>query len=109
MLLTWPCFLTVALLVSNAAALPGTKWAPAAQRAKAQGRKALGASFDKRAMHQPRSECQMTNATQIKAPKSNIWADLSKTETASVVKWLFGQSDLNLTVTDEAGPWDNTL
>jgi primary-amine oxidase len=53
--------------------------------------------------------CAETLATTITAPKTNLWAELSDVEAVSVVEWLFAQSELNLTTSDEAGPWDNTV
>lgn len=55
------------------------------------------------------SSCVDSNATVIKAPKHNVWEGLTDEETASVVKWLFQQPTLNLTVTEGAGEWDNTM
>lgn len=55
------------------------------------------------------STCVESNATVIKAPKHNVWEGLTDEETASVVKWLFQQPTLNLTVTEGAGEWDNTM
>ena len=53
--------------------------------------------------------CAESLAATIKAPKTNIWAQLSNDEAASVVAWLFAQEDLNLTTSDDAGAWDNTV
>lgn len=55
------------------------------------------------------SSCIESNTTVIKPPKDNIWDGLTGEETASVVRWLFQQTDLNLTTTDKAGEWDNTM
>ncbi|KUL83286.1 hypothetical protein ZTR_09131 [Talaromyces verruculosus] len=49
------------------------------------------------------------NTTVIKPPKDNVWDGLTGEETASVVKWLFQQTDLNLTTSEKAGEWDNTI
>ncbi|KAK0669179.1 putative copper amine oxidase [Cercophora samala] len=62
---------------------------------------------DKRAVETP--FCSETLATEIKAPKPNVWGPLVDVEVASVVEWLFAQADLNLTVSEEAGGWDNTI
>jgi len=43
------------------------------------------------------------------APKPNLWLGLTNDEAASVTKWLFAQDALNLTTTEEAGEWDNTV
>ncbi|KAL3423197.1 copper amine oxidase [Phlyctema vagabunda] len=53
--------------------------------------------------------CAAPAAQEISAPKSNVWSGLTDDEAASVTKWLFGQSTLNLTATANAGEWDNTL
>ncbi|PYI16855.1 putative membrane copper amine oxidase [Aspergillus violaceofuscus CBS 115571] len=55
------------------------------------------------------SSCVDKIATVIRAPKHNVWEGLTDDETAFVVKWLFQQTDLNLTVTEDAGEWDNTI
>ncbi|PLB48938.1 putative membrane copper amine oxidase [Aspergillus steynii IBT 23096] len=52
--------------------------------------------------------CPEHAAQEISAPKDNIWQDLSRQETASVVEWLHQQSELNLTGKD-AGSWDNAI
>lgn len=49
------------------------------------------------------------NVTSIAAPKENVWGGLTDLEAASVTKWLFGQSKLNLTISDDAGEWDNSM
>jgi primary-amine oxidase len=53
--------------------------------------------------------CAEALATPIKAPKSNIWGQLTDDEAASVVAWLFAQKDLNLTISEDAGAWDNSV
>jgi primary-amine oxidase len=55
------------------------------------------------------ASCTETAATAIKAPKPNIWGPLTNDEAASVVAWLFAQEDLNLTISEDAGSWDNTM
>ena len=102
-----PGLLAVALLALDVTALP--KASLISQRARAQGRKALAASFNKREELEPRGGCTVSSAAAITAPKTNIWADLTEAETKSVVGWLFEQKDLNLTTSDKAGSWDNTL
>lgn len=44
-----------------------------------------------------------------KAPYDNIWGGLSDTEAASVIAWLFAQPSLNLTVSENATGWDNSM
>ncbi|KAF2225193.1 hypothetical protein BDZ85DRAFT_233684 [Elsinoe ampelina] len=43
------------------------------------------------------------------APSDNVWGALTNDESAAVASWLFSQPDLNLTVAEEAGEWDNTV
>ncbi|KAL8392348.1 hypothetical protein RB595_002514 [Gaeumannomyces hyphopodioides] len=63
------------------------------------------------ARHEPRQEgaCAPSPPASIKAPKRNLWAQLSEQEVGSVVDWLFRQRGLNLTRTEDAGDWDNTI
>lgn len=53
--------------------------------------------------------CSTSQAVSITAPQDNVWAGLSDAEAVSVVAWLFGQESLNLTETEDAGEWDNTV
>ncbi|KAF2088297.1 membrane copper amine oxidase [Saccharata proteae CBS 121410] len=53
--------------------------------------------------------CAIPTAQSIAAPRSNIWAGLTDSEAAAVTKWLFSQRTLNLTLTENAGEWDNTV
>lgn len=53
--------------------------------------------------------CIESNYTKIHAPRENIWAGLTDSEAASLLIWLFDQSDLNLTATSSAGDWDNSM
>jgi primary-amine oxidase len=55
------------------------------------------------------SPCQATPPQEINAPKENVWYGLTDDETADVAKWLFGRPELNLTSTENAGEWDNTM
>lgn len=61
--------------------------------------------------HEPRQQgtCGPSPPASIKAPKRNLWGQLSEQEVGSVVDWLFGQQGLNLTHTEDAGDWDNTM
>ncbi|KAF4554230.1 Copper amine oxidase-like protein 5 [Elsinoe fawcettii] len=43
------------------------------------------------------------------APADNVWGGLTNDEAASVASWLFSQPDLNLTVQEDAGEWDNSV
>ncbi|OWP01446.1 hypothetical protein B2J93_5729 [Marssonina coronariae] len=53
--------------------------------------------------------CAAPGAQAIEASHANFWIELSSQETASVAAWLFSQSQYNLTVTADAGEWDNSL
>jgi primary-amine oxidase len=53
--------------------------------------------------------CAEALASPITAPKPNIWGQLTDDEAASVVAWLFAQKDLNLTVSENATSWDNSV
>lgn len=53
--------------------------------------------------------CKDSAATTITAPKANIWSALTETEAAGLVAWMFDQPELNLTVSDNATSWDNTM
>jgi hypothetical protein len=53
--------------------------------------------------------CPDEYGTPITAPKANLWRSMSGEETAAVVEWLFAQEDLNLTLSSEAGEWDNQM
>lgn len=53
--------------------------------------------------------CAPASAINIQAPSVNIWNDLSEEETVDVTKWLFDQKDLNLTVSENATEWSNTV
>ncbi|KLU86645.1 hypothetical protein MAPG_05657 [Magnaporthiopsis poae ATCC 64411] len=63
------------------------------------------------AHHEPRQEgtCGSSPPASIKAPKRNLWGQLNEKEVGSVVDWLFQQRGLNLTHTEDAGDWDNTI
>ena len=53
--------------------------------------------------------CAAPVAQVVSAPKQNIWAGLTDVEAAGVTQWLFSQKSLNLTTTEDAGEWDNTV
>lgn len=53
--------------------------------------------------------CTQPGPLKVTAPKANIWHSLTDDEAASVTSWLFLQQDLNLTISDKAGEWDNTV
>lgn len=53
--------------------------------------------------------CAAASATEITAPKENIWDELDASDAVAVVAWLFAQPEFNLTVSEDAGEWDNTM
>ncbi|KAI9729144.1 MAG: hypothetical protein M1834_007051 [Cirrosporium novae-zelandiae] len=53
--------------------------------------------------------CAADTAKAATAPKSNIWGGLTNYEAASVAKWLFAQEALNITASENATEWDNTM
>lgn len=53
--------------------------------------------------------CAGSLAAQISAPKANVWAELEDTDAAAVVAWLFSKPEFNLTTTENATEWDNTV
>lgn len=55
------------------------------------------------------TSCAGTGATEITAPKENVWNTLDDVDAASVVSWLFAQPEFNLTVSENATSWDNTV
>lgn len=65
-----------------------------------------GQSHTRRAEEVP---CADVLAKSIIAPKPNVWGPLTGEEISSVIEWLFAQEEFNLTVTEKAGPWDNTM
>lgn len=55
------------------------------------------------------STCAQTGPAAIQPGKGNIWVGLTDDEAAGVTEWLFGQKDLNLSLSAAAGEWDNTV
>ena len=55
------------------------------------------------------NSCSDSDYTKALAPKANVWGGLTDIEAASVTQWLFTQTELNLTVSDDAGEWDNSM
>ena len=105
------CALLFGSFVQDVVASPEPK---SAWVRKGKGRKAMldvirGKSEQKRSNNEPRASCPDTEATAVTAPKSNVWGELNDKDAAAVVAWLFGQSELNLTVTENATAWDNTV
>ena len=75
----------------------------------ARSRLAKNSKWNVKRQYQNGSACIETSPSDFKAPKSNIWSGLTDVEAAGVTQWLFGQADLNLTITDDAGEWDNSV
>ncbi|OIW28159.1 membrane copper amine oxidase [Coniochaeta ligniaria NRRL 30616] len=88
---------------------PKSSWVRKGGRGKRQLHAALKQSAEVRRDVNETASCTEALAAPIKAPKANIWGQLTNDEAASVVAWLFAQEDLNLTVSDDAGAWDNTV
>jgi primary-amine oxidase len=100
-------FLCLALSSGFAEALPKAPWVE--QYARTRGRKAFTSSVAKRNVTEDPADCVIQNAQDTVAPKKNIWGGLSGEEASSVVSWLFAQPELNLTESEKAGNWDNTM
>ena len=97
------CFFQFDLVLSNP--LPDAKgsWkSKSRQRAKAKEALVFSAAAQE-------SICTTRDAVVTSAPLKNIWAGLTGPETASVLKWLFHQKELNLTKAADAGEWDNSV
>lgn len=55
------------------------------------------------------SSCAGAAAVEITAPKRNVWDQLKDVDAAAVVAWLFAQPEFNLTVSENATAWDNSV
>lgn len=99
------CLLILSHIITGVSAVPKTSWAR--QRAKGMGRRSLRSSLEKR--DNSTDDCIARHPSAAEAPNENIWAGLSDKEAASVVHWLFAQPELNLTESEDAGDWDNSL
>jgi primary-amine oxidase len=88
-------------------ALPKAPWVE--EYARTRGRKLFTSSVAKRNFTEDPPDCIIRNAQATEAPKKNIWGGLTGEEASGVVSWLFAQSDLNLTESEKAGNWDNTM
>ncbi len=102
-----------ALLLGSLAQDVFARPAPDVRRKGGPGKKKVSDHIKRALDHARRTtelpSCVETLANAIKAPKPNPFAPLTDVETAGVVEWLFEQKDLNLTTSDEAGSWDNTM
>ena len=99
--------ITSGLLLASLAADAGAN--PNPQPKSSWVRKGRGGRPVSRSLQNQHASCVESNATKITAPYTNVWEELSNDEAAGVVKWLFQQPDLNLTTSDDAGEWDNTI
>jgi len=87
---------------------PKAAWVRQSRARKAASR--VGKRWSNETSAQPAiTSCSDNNYTQVLAPKVNVWGGLTDVEAASVTRWLFAQPEFNLTVSDEAGEWDNTM
>lgn len=55
------------------------------------------------------TSCAGTLAAEITAPKANVWSELIESDAVAVAAWLFNQSEFNLTATENATAWDNSV
>lgn len=55
------------------------------------------------------SFCAAPAAVEITAPKENVWDQLQDVDAAGVVAWLFAQPEFNLTISEDATAWDNSV
>ena len=55
------------------------------------------------------SACHETAPEDFRAPHYNVWSGLTSKEAADVTKWLFAQKELNLTVSENATEWSNSI
>lgn len=87
---------------------PKAAWVRQSRARKAASR--IGKRWSNETSTQPAvTSCSSANYTHVLAPKANVWGGLTDVEAASVTQWLFAQPEFNLTVSDEAGEWDNTM
>jgi primary-amine oxidase len=99
--------LCLALSSSFAEALPKAPWVE--QYARTRGRKSFTSSIARRNVTEDPPDCVIQNAQLTQAPKKNIWGSLTGDEASGIVSWLFAQPELNLTESEKAGNWDNTM
>lgn len=109
--------ITLASITEHVLALPSPE-PKASWVRKGQGRKAISDVLRgkrdnlRRSVSSPANEtesCVGALAAQLSAPKVNVWAEIEEADAAAVVAWLFSQPDFNLTTTENATEWDNTV
>jgi primary-amine oxidase len=82
-----------------------------ARKAASQASKSkIGKRFTNETSSEPAlGSCPDSTYTKTSAPKTNVWGSLTDIEAVSVTRWLFDQPEFNLTVSEDAGEWDNTM
>lgn len=55
------------------------------------------------------SACHEAAPEDFRAPHYNVWSGVTNKEAADVTKWLFAQKELNLTVSENATEWSNSI
>ncbi|RPA87874.1 copper amine oxidase [Ascobolus immersus RN42] len=76
----------------------------------AQKRANIHKILDRRETSTPEDPlCSDKTERLIKAPKHNVWDSLTVDEVVTVTGYMFTDSGYNLTKTEEAGNWDNTI
>jgi len=89
---------------------PKATWVRQGRARKAASKSKIGKRFANETSSDPAlASCPDSTYTQTSAPKANVWGSLTDVEAVSVTRWLFDQPEFNLTVSDEAGEWDNTM
>jgi primary-amine oxidase len=99
----------LSLLCGATEALPKAPWVE--QYARTRGRKHFTSSLSRRDLNntEDHNDCVIQEARLVMAPKKNIWGSLTGDEASGVVSWLFAQPEFNLTESEKAGNWDNTM
>lgn len=89
---------------------PKATWVRQGRARKAASKSKIGKRFtNETSSESALGSCPDSTYTKTSAPKANVWGSLTDVEAVSVTRWLFDQPDFNLTVSDEAGEWDNTM
>jgi primary-amine oxidase len=89
---------------------PKATWVRQGRARKAASKTKIGKRWTNETSSEPAlGSCPDSTYTKTSAPKANVWGSLTDIEAVSVTRWLFDQPEFNLTVSDEAGEWDNTM
>lgn len=100
-------FLLVLLLLTTLAeARPRRK---AAWVRAARSKLAKSSNFNKIKRDTGGSVCYEAAPEEVRAPHKNVWSGLTDEEAADVTKWRFAQKGLNLTVSENATEWSNSV